>query len=222
MILKDLSGQRVGRWLIQNRNYSKKGVHWNCICDCGNEKILSSGVLINKQSQSCGCLWRENIVKSRTNILGQRFGRLLVIGEEEKHGYWKCKCDCGKETIKYISSLKAGSSKSCGCLRIELMTGENNRGWKGGVWDERRNPKHKREFGVWNYAVKKRDNRTCQRCQSIEKIHAHHIVNYASNKELGLDVNNGITLCESCHKLFHKTYGKKINSQEQLNEFLHG
>jgi len=35
-----------------------------------------------------------------------------------------------------------------------------------------------------------------------------------------VDLDNGICLCNHCHKQFHKIYGKKRNNQNQLNEFL--
>lgn len=54
----------------------------------------------------------------------------------------------------------------------------------------------------------------------ICQLPCHHIINWAFDKTKALDLNNGITLCEKCHKLFHKNYGKKENNIEQLNEFL--
>lgn len=51
------------------------------------------------------------------------------------------------------------------------------------------------------------------------ELHAHHI-NYIFDPSKALDLDNGITLCEECHKLFHKTYCKKENNIEQLNKFL--
>lgn len=42
---------------------------------------------------------------------------------------WKCKCQCGKETIVPSSRIKAGGVKSCGCL---LKTkGQVRWNWKG-------------------------------------------------------------------------------------------
>jgi hypothetical protein len=56
-------------------------------------------------------------------LTGQRFGRLLVVSE---HGRkydgcvtWLCKCDCGNERIVSGHSLRAGSTRSCGCLSRE-------------------------------------------------------------------------------------------------------
>jgi hypothetical protein len=56
-------------------------------------------------------------------LLGLRFGRLLVISREKTHRngsyYWLCACDCGKQKTINGSSLKDGSTKSCGCFRDE-------------------------------------------------------------------------------------------------------
>lgn len=59
---------------------------------------------------------------AKLNLLGQRFGRLVVIEAAESKNnktYWKCKCDCGKEYIGSTSSLRSGRLNSCGCLRAE-------------------------------------------------------------------------------------------------------
>lgn len=55
-------------------------------------------------------------------MIGQSFGRWLVIGEAERdknRRYWLCKCSCG--VIKKVDgqNLKSGKSKSCGCLLHE-------------------------------------------------------------------------------------------------------
>lgn len=55
--------------------------------------------------------------------IGEKFSRLLVLKETatEKSGrYFLCACDCGKEKIVKGSSLRYGSSKSCGCLAADV------------------------------------------------------------------------------------------------------
>lgn len=56
------------------------------------------------------------------NITGQRFGKLTAVGVTYHRGRreWSCLCDCGKTTFVPTGVLKAGRSKSCGCLRHEL------------------------------------------------------------------------------------------------------
>ena len=55
------------------------------------------------------------------DLTGKRFNNLYVIerASNTKGGSarWKCKCDCGNETIVSASNLKTGAVKSCGCLR---------------------------------------------------------------------------------------------------------
>lgn len=58
------------------------------------------------------------------DITAQRFGRLLVLSKEEiphsKNSMWKCKCDCGNETIVSYSHLIKGNTMSCGCYKKEI------------------------------------------------------------------------------------------------------
>ncbi|MFC2577828.1 MAG: hypothetical protein ACFNQH_02090, partial [Veillonella parvula] len=53
------------------------------------------------------------------NHVGEKNNKLEIIGYSHKSGrkhYWKCKCDCGKETVVAIDHLKSGHTKSCGCV----------------------------------------------------------------------------------------------------------
>jgi len=58
------------------------------------------------------------------NLIGERFGRLLVIQVAGRNKYgqikWLCKCDCGNTKAVFGSDLKRGKVKSCGCLRKRL------------------------------------------------------------------------------------------------------
>ena len=59
---------------------------------------------------------------TKIDLTGQRFGRLVVMNEAGKRNNfvaWKCRCDCGNEKVITGSSLRNGSTKSCGCLNKE-------------------------------------------------------------------------------------------------------
>lgn len=59
------------------------------------------------------------------DLTGKRVGALVVIElAEKKNGrrYWRCKCDCGNESIVLTSSLATGRTKSCGCLQKETAS----------------------------------------------------------------------------------------------------
>lgn len=63
----------------------------------------------------------------------------------------------------------------------------------------------RRDQSNWAKIVKKRDNYTCQICGiSSKKLVAHHVKPVATNPIESLDIDNGITLCDNCHKKIHK------------------
>lgn len=51
----------------------------------------------------------------------------------------------------------------------------------------------------WGLDVKIRDEFKCKNCGSEKNLHAHHIVKWNSDEKLRFDLDNGITLCCSCH-----------------------
>ena len=64
------------------------------------------------------------------DITGQRYGRLVAIEERYRIGrrsYWLCQCDCGEKAIVEKSDMRAGYTRSCGCLRREMLIQRNKR-----------------------------------------------------------------------------------------------
>ena len=99
------------------------------------------------------------------------------------------------------------------------QTGELNHRWKGGVTNWRGLLRNAAQYAEWRRQVFIRDGFCCQLCEKVgEKLVAHHIVHLATLlDEHGIDgvedglecqflweVDNGITLCISCHKEVHK------------------
>ena len=77
------------------------------------------------------------------------------------------------------------------------------------------------EYILWRKAIYERDNFICQKYGTIGgRLVAHHTNNFEDFPELRLAIDNGITLSEKAHREFHKKYGNKNNTMEQLNEFL--
>jgi hypothetical protein len=59
--LKDLTGQRFGRYVVLSRSgVGPKGMAtWLCKCDCGTEKIMIGNTLRMGKVISCGCYFKE-------------------------------------------------------------------------------------------------------------------------------------------------------------------
>ena len=104
---------------------------WLCQCECGNKKIIPGTNLRKGTTKSCGCLSKDVFLQhvqerfEEKNLVGQRFGRLLVIEKTEKRQYgkviYKCQCDCGNICEVCSNSLVSNLTKSCGCLSKEKL-----------------------------------------------------------------------------------------------------
>lgn len=62
----DLTGLKFGRLLVKRKSTEKNkyGVLlWECLCDCGNIVNLLTSSIKSGNTQSCGCLSRDNLIQ---------------------------------------------------------------------------------------------------------------------------------------------------------------
>lgn len=123
----NIIGDRYGRLtVIKEVEPKAKKRYFLCKCDCGQEKEIYMNSLRNGTTKSCGCLKKEQAVKTHTKDLSnQRFGRLVakkIVGknEEKSVNIWECICDCGETKTVRTDHLLSGEVQSCGCLKKEL------------------------------------------------------------------------------------------------------
>lgn len=67
----------------------------------------------------------------RIDLTGQRFGMLTAracVGRRDHKALWQCKCDCGNMTYVVSSVLRAGKTRSCGCLARNNGAGNRTHG----------------------------------------------------------------------------------------------
>lgn len=66
------------------------------------------------------------------------------------------------------------------------------------------------KYRIWQAEVFKRDNYSCQGykfgygCRSRERLTAHHVKPWSKFPKDRFKVNNGITLCDTCHVRLEK------------------
>lgn len=116
--------------------------------------------------------------------------------------YNKCVI-CGKETKSFKSRPRKTCSKKCQYELVSRGLKGNKRAFKKGIpYDvDRKSPQYKE----WRMKIYLRDNFTCQICGEVGgELNAHHIRFFAKYPKLRFNVDNGITLCVSCHKEVHK------------------
>lgn len=119
--LKDFIGKRFGMLTVLEYAGKQEGMHrWRCRCDCGRETVVGQTLLRSGKTKSCGC--GGNL--PREDLTGHVFGKLTVLGPAEHSDsgeFWRCQCQCGRETVVRYTSLKNGHTKSCGCLQKETL-----------------------------------------------------------------------------------------------------
>jgi len=103
--------------------------------------------------------------------------------------------------------------------RLEKMS-KDRKGSKNWMYKHGNSKSHRTQWQTaihraWRKAVFERDDYTCQICFNRGfELQADHIRCFAHNAELRYDIDNGRTLCVSCHKTT-KNYG--THNREDCN-----
>lgn len=104
-----------------------------------------------------------------------------------------------------------------------------NKGKKGSIpWNKDKEPtgnsRGNNRVKIWKKLIHEKDDWKCVKCGCCENLHAHHIKPWKDFEELRFDVNNGMTLCNSCHakeegyKKGHKPSQEVIDKIRQANK----
>ena len=145
--------------------------------ELGNENNVSA-MTIRSKLISHGCVIRES---HETSVKQKTF--------KKAHDKVREMCKTG-EFQKNISARLQG-------IPVEE--------WKGFITPKNKQLYKTPEYKKWQQSVFERDQHTCQLCLKRNcPIAAHHIYMKAKYPDKVLDVENGITLCDTCH---HKTIG---------------
>lgn len=164
-----------------------------CLCGCGNEVIWDKwrkkyNKYLNGHNPTKGGVkkGKKNTKQHNINISKGKKG----IPNLKAKGVPRA-----DETKKKISEKHKGKSTG---------RGEFSRNWQGGKTAEYR-LRNAIEHRLWRESVFARDNWTCQKCYKRGVLlNAHHIKKFSKYPELRTSLENGITLCQECHKEEHK------------------
>jgi formate-dependent nitrite reductase cytochrome c552 subunit len=161
---------------------------------CGSECYKDLAKLKRNKNHFCSskCYW-----KSITGKVGVNTGKRWKLSEESKRNIG----------LGHIGIRRTENQKR---ILREIHIGDRNPQWRGGITPKNMLIRSSAEYREWRKAVFARDNFTCQMCKVRGgKLNADHIKPFSLFIELRLDINNGRTLCEGCHKKT-ETYGKKL------------
>ena len=144
----------------------------------------------------CYHSYRKKCEKLTDQELGRLFRSLMIYSETGERQDL-----AGRESIAF-DFIADDIDRN----RPKDTSGKNHWNWKGGVTPENQRQRSSAQAKAWRNAVFERDNYICQLCgKQGGKLNAHHIKSWAKHTDLRFEVENGITLCEKCHRQIHKT-----------------
>ena len=213
----------------------------------GNIKLLSLyiGALVknNLECLECNFLWKAayNHFKSDNSGCPRCSEKLKPTHEFVKDNYIKSgikllsiyqsnKIVNDLECIKFGHKWKAAyndfNSHNNGCPECWKLSnrGENHSSWNHELTKEDRensyNRSHTPDNRLWREAAYNRDGHTCQCCNIRGgSLEAHHIDSWKDHKDDRFNIDNGVTLCETCHKAYHKACHKRWKNEVNHNSF---
>lgn len=132
----DLDGRRFGRLVvIDYEDMNARHVSlWRCKCDCGREKVVQRGALLNGTTWRCG----RNCPFDTGMVPGAGFGALTLMRVTRESATqtgetWLCRCECGNEVEVTTRDLRKRRVTSCGCGAGKLPRIRESRGVANGT-----------------------------------------------------------------------------------------
>ena len=167
------------------------------------------------------------------DLSGKRFGKLLAIKrvylKTDRHPYYLCRCDCGKEKAIRAASLRNGDTVSCGCYGKEARRiacskkfGESS----GNTW-----------FGVYKGSARRRNisfeltkkeflyfsQQKCSYCDKEPRLIVKNVANNGDFIGNGIDridsskgyiIGNVVPCCKECN------YAKRSMSTDKFLDWV--
>ncbi len=135
----DLTNQKFGRWTVIGRaekppNSKSRNAYWLCVCECNNEKVVSSTLLRSGQSKSCGCLHREISAEVGHSGKGKKKGGLEEgrAAFNKLYGRYKGTAKRAKRefllSIELFEKIVKSNCYYCGCEPNQVVNNPNGNG----------------------------------------------------------------------------------------------
>ena len=150
-----------------------------------------------------GRVWSS---ESRAKIAVSNRSRVVSLETRVKMSVAQKKRLRKKESLAVCEAKRLRALGRCCSVETRRKMSKSHLGelapnWRGGITVLHRKLRNTLDYRLWREAVFKRDDWTCQFCfVRGGKLNADHIQPFSLFPDLRLDVSNGRTLCEACHR----------------------
>lgn len=191
---------------------------------CGHIKRKNVQSVVHSKHGCAKCAGNERLDTDtfRELVTTEAPGYVLISEVQGAFKKAKLRCDKGHEYEVNPADF-TNKGYRCPTCKFIKMSGEGHWNYNANLTQEERETMRSFPgYTAWQFEVKKRDKFTCQCCgdKRGRNLVSHHLDGWNIAKEKRLDVYNGVTLCEDCHKDFHGNYGYGGNTNEQYTEWL--
>jgi hypothetical protein len=236
----DITGTKNNNFLVlrefeKNSNPKDKAIYYWCKCDCGEECKRSRREALNKNNKYCKYCrppfekmsgGKKSRMGPRKNLTGFKNGLLTYTDKwrntnDGSEIEWLANCECGNE--KWVKTFTSKTQKSCDCIRRKK--GKDHHQYNVNLSKEDRLISKNRALfpGMveWRQECLLRDGFVCVICGTKNKLQVHHIQSWKNNIDLRISIENGISICYTHHRMFHRIYGNRdgVNSKN-FEEFV--
>lgn len=185
----------------------------------GSEKNNSSvggwmkrlGIPIRDRSDAVKTQWIDNDERRKAAGVGMKKRVTKEV---------RAKVRAAQQTPEYKEKQRI--SKAGELNGMYGVTGDKHPRWNPErTHDQRVMERKTRLDKPWRRAVFTRDGFTCQICGDKRggNLNAHHIESYHENADERYNVDNGVTLCASCHTAYHKEFGWNNASRQAFEQY---
>lgn len=160
-------------------------------------KLIKNCEICNKEFET----WPSENYRTCSRKCGSEIQKKSLIGksksEEHKNNLSKAMKN-SKANVK--TRFKKGKDNPA---YGKNQTGPANNNWKGGITNTNQKRRNDPRLIEWRKQVFERDKYTCQKCGIKGYLQAHHIIPFSKDFSKAFDIENGLTLCVSCHEEIH-------------------
>lgn len=215
----NIIGKKFGTYTVLKRvvKSNDKNTYFKCKCECGKELVICSQHLRYGKAKTC-----RTCFESKHNLIGQRFGKLVVLQDGGLNNHkkpkkqWLCKCDCGKEVMVTTHHLIDGYSKSCGC---SIKFKDRSTAAFNSLYSSYRSSASSRnlKFELTRTEFKEKTQQICYYCgkspeQKFKRGTSIYIYNGIDRQDNsgGYAMENCVSCCKECNIAKHKRNEKEF------------